>query len=172
MCQNARSSWLNALKTGAQCYSATQFFGDFHMLWLKTFHIVFMVTWFATLFMLPRLFVYHLETKDPVMRQNFSNWERRTYILGHVAFGLMFLFGIAVLISMVSMVPDYMKQGWLHAKFFFVAVLFGYWIYCGILQKQLAADRCQKSSRWLRLFNEVPAVFLILIVALVVVRPF
>ena len=138
------------------------------MIWLKTFHVIFMVTWFATLFMLPRLFVYHIETTDPSTRANFSNWERRTYLLGHVAFGLTFLLGMALLIANVGLYPLYMKQGWLHLKLTLVAGLFGYFIYCGVLQKQLAENRCKKSSRWMRLFNEVPAAFLVAIVILVV----
>ena len=110
------------------------------MAWLKTFHIVFMVTWFAVLFMLPRLMAYHIETNDPETRAKFNEWERRTYLLGHVAFGLM--------------------------------LLFGYFIYCGILSKKIAAGSNTKTSKWMRLFNEVPAAFLIAIIALVVVKPF
>ena len=142
------------------------------MAWLKTFHIVFMVTWFAVLFMLPRLMVYHIETKDPETRTKFIEWERRTYLLGHVAFGLMLLFGMAVLIGNVQLSPLYMKQGWLHTKLLLVALLFGYFIYCGILSKKLAAGSNTKTSKWMRLFNEVPAAFLIAITALVVVKPF
>jgi protoporphyrinogen IX oxidase len=142
------------------------------MLWFKTFHVVFMVAWFAVLFMLPRLFVYHLETTDLAMQRKFSEWERRTYILGHVAFGLTLVFGLIVLHLSVQMMPAYLKQGWLHAKFLLVGLLFAYFIYCGKLQKALALGNCSKSTRWMRLFNEVPALFLILIVALVIVRPF
>ena len=142
------------------------------MAWLKTFHIVFMVTWFAVLFMLPRLMVYHIETNDPETRAKFIEWERRTYLLGHVAFGLMLLFGMAVLIGNVQLSPLYMKQGWLHAKLLLVALLFGYFIYCGILSKKIAAGSNTKTSKWMRLFNEIPAAFLIAIIALVVVKPF
>ena len=142
------------------------------MAWLKTFHIVFMVTWFAVLFMLPRLMVYHIETNDPETRTKFIEWERRTYLLGHVAFGLMLLFGMAVLIGNVQLSPLYMKQGWLHAKLLLVALLFGYFIYCGILSKKIAAGSNTKTSKWMRLFNEIPAAFLIAIIALVVVKPF
>ncbi len=142
------------------------------MAWLKTFHIVFMVTWFAVLFMLPRLMVYHLEIKDSETRAKFTEWERRTYLLGHVAFGLMLLFGMAVLIGNVQLSPLYMKQGWLHAKLLLVAMLFGYFIYCGVLSKKIAAGTNTKTSKWMRLFNEIPAAFLIAIIALVVVKPF
>ena len=142
------------------------------MAWLQTFHVVFMVTWFAVLFMLPRLMVYHIETNDAQTRAKFIEWERRTYLLGHAAFGLMLLFGMALLISHVQLSPLYMKQGWLHTKLLLVAFLFGYFIYCGILSKQIAAGSSTKTSKWMRLFNEVPAAFLIVIVALVVVKPF
>lgn len=142
------------------------------MLWIKTFHLVFMVSWFAVLFMLPRLFVYHLETDDPAMRAKFSYWQKRTYTLGHTAFGLMLICGLALLWINLQASSLYFKQGWLHAKLAMVAVLFGYFIYCGVLQKQLARGECKKSSRWMRLFNEVPALFLIAIIALVVTKPF
>ena len=142
------------------------------MAWLQSFHIVFMVTWFAVLFMLPRLMVYHIETNDPETRAKFVAWERRTYLLGHVAFGLMLLFGMALLIAKVQLSPLYMKQGWLHTKLLLVALLFGYFIYCGILSKQIAAGSNTKTSKWMRLFNEIPAAFLIAIIALVVVKPF
>ncbi len=142
------------------------------MAWLKVFHIVFMVTWFAVLFMLPRLMVYHLETDDQKTRAKFVEWERRTYLLGHVAFGLMLLFGMALLIGYVQLSPLYMKQGWLHTKLLLVALLFGYFIYCGILSKKIAAGSNTKTSKWMRLFNEIPAAFLIAIIALVVVKPF
>lgn len=142
------------------------------MLWLKTFHLVFMVSWFAVLFMLPRLFVYHIETEDLGLRGKFSAWERRTYLLGHTAFGLMLVFGLALLWNNVQASSLYFKQGWLHAKLSLIVLLFGYFIYCGILQKQLARNECHKSARWMRLFNEVPAFFLITIIALVVAKPF
>ncbi len=142
------------------------------MAWLKTFHVVFMVTWFAVLFMLPRLMIYHIETTDSGTRAKFCDWTRRTYLLGHVAFGLMLLFGMAVLIANVQLSPLYMKQGWLHAKLALVALLFGYYIYCGVLSKQLAAGTNTKTSKWMRLFNEIPAAFLLAIVALVIVKPF
>jgi protoporphyrinogen IX oxidase len=140
------------------------------MLWLKSFHIVFMTAWLAVLFMLPRLFVYHVET--PELAHKLQLWERRTYLLGHVAFGLMFVFGVALLYQSMLMVPGYMKQGWLHTKITLVAVLFAYFIYCGRLMKTMASGRFPLSSKQLRLFNEVPALFLLLIVVLVVVKPF
>jgi protoporphyrinogen IX oxidase len=142
------------------------------MLWLKSFHVVFMVTWYAVLFMMPRLMVYHMETTDPQTRAKFVDWTRRTYILGHVAFGLMFLFGIAVLLHYVSMSPMYMKQGWLHVKLLLVAVQFAYFISLGIMSKKLAVGSLQATNKFMRLYNEVPALILIAIVALVIVKPF
>jgi protoporphyrinogen IX oxidase len=136
------------------------------MLWLKTLHIVFVVTWYAVLFMLPRLMVYHRET--PELSEKFTHWSRRTYLLGHVAFGFMLIFG---LLYFTLAVPFYLKAPWMHAKLTLVAVQFAYFIYCGRLMRDLAAGRCTKSSRWLRLFNEVPALLLIAITALVVMQP-
>jgi len=138
------------------------------MLWFKTFHIVFVVTWYAVLFMLPRLFVYHLETQDGATRKNFENWERRTYVLGHVSFGLMLVFGM---LYFLAAVPIYIKAPWMHAKLTLVALQFGYFIYCGMLMKSIAEGTFKRSTTWLRLFNEIPALFLIAIVALVVIKP-
>lgn len=136
------------------------------MIWLKVLHIVFVVSWYAALFMLPRLFVYHRET--PELGHKFVVWERRTYLLGHTAFGLMLLFGM---LYFVLGVPIYLKAPWMHAKLTLVALQFAYFIYCAKIMRELANGSFQKSSRWLRLFNEVPAIFLLAIVYLVVAQP-
>ena len=141
------------------------------MLWIKAFHIIFVVTWFAGLFYLPRLFLYHVETADAAGNERFKVMERRLLMITHVGGALALVFGMATLAWFVRHDPAYLQQGWLHAKLALVAGLIGYHAWLVVLTRQLAAGRCTRSSRWLRVFNEVPALLLIAIVILVVVKP-
>jgi putative membrane protein len=138
------------------------------MLWLKAFHIVFVVTWFAGLFYLPRLFVYHAVATDTVSLERFAIMERRLF--GIMTFGasLAIVFGV----SMIVAAPSYLHFGWLHVKLTLVAALIGYHIWCRSLMTALREGRNTRSQRWYRLFNEVPALLLIGIVILAVIKPF
>jgi len=138
------------------------------MLWTKAFHIVFVVTWFAGLFYLPRLFIYHAESTDAAVRAQLKIMERRLLVITDIGGTLTIVFGVWTLLQ----VPAYLQQGWLHAKLALVVGLIGYHAYLIRLKNLFAQDRCPHSSRWLRIFNEVPALFLIAIVLLVVVKPF
>ena len=138
------------------------------MLWLKAFHIVFVVTWFAGLFYLPRLFIYHVETTDRVSIERFLIMEKRLFVMMTIGATLAAVFGIAMLIN----APVMLKLGWIHAKLTLVALLIGYHVWCYRLMLALRANTNTRSSRWLRLFNEVPSVLLIAIVLLAVVKPF
>ncbi|MGH8187211.1 MAG: protoporphyrinogen oxidase HemJ [Steroidobacteraceae bacterium] len=138
------------------------------MLWLKAFHIVFVVTWFAGLFYLPRLFLYHAVADDTLGIERFQVMERRLFVMMTIGATLAILFGVSLVIT----VPAYMTFGWLHAKLTLVLVLLGYHIWCYRLMVALREGRNRRSQRWYRLFNEVPSVLLIAIVALVVVKPF
>jgi protoporphyrinogen IX oxidase len=137
------------------------------ILWLKAFHIVFVVTWFAGLFYLPRLFVYHAVATDPVSLERFVVMERRLYGIMSIGAGLAILFGVSMLVAQ----PAYVEFGWLRAKLVLVVLLIGYQHYCRALMRQLAAGRNTRSQRWFRWFNEVPGVLLIGIVILAVVKP-
>jgi protoporphyrinogen IX oxidase len=137
------------------------------MLWLKAFHIVFVVTWFAGLFYLPRLFVYHVATSDAPGVARFLIMERRLFFLMSVGAVLAVLFGMAMLIS----APAYLEMGWLRAKLLLVAGLVGYHACCYRLMLSLRAGRNAHSQRWYRLFNELPTLFLLAIVILAVVKP-
>ena len=141
------------------------------MLWLKAFHIIFVVTWFAGLFYLPRLLIYHVEAPESVVRERLKIMQRRLLMITHIGGALALGFGLATLALQAHLIRGYMQQGWLHAKLALVLVLIGYHIWLIRLVRQFAQDRIGYSSRWLRLFNEVPAVLLIGIVVLVVVRP-
>ena len=136
-------------------------------LWLKAFHIVFVVTWFAGLFYLPRLFIYHREATDAVSRARFVTMERRLLVITTIGAALAILFGFGTL----AQVPAYLQQGWLHAKLGLVATLIGYHGWCAKIAGDFRNGRPVPSSTWLRWFNEVPALLLIGIVCLVVVKP-
>ncbi|HET8897874.1 MAG TPA: CopD family protein [Rhodanobacteraceae bacterium] len=143
------------------------------MLWLKALHIIFVVTWFAGLFYLPRLFVYHAEAREPLLRERFKLMERRLLGITHLGGALALGFGLATLGWIESHAPGYFGHAhWLHVKLLLVLLLIGYHAMLVHLTRQFAADRCHRSSRWLRIFNEIPALLLIAIVILAVVKPF
>jgi putative membrane protein len=137
------------------------------MLWLKALHVVFVVTWFAGLFYLPRLFVYHVVTRDAPGIARFIMMERRLFFM--MTLGAIFtaFCGIAMLIA----APAYLDMGWLRVKVLLVAVLVGYHLWCYRLMLALRAQRATHSQRWHRIFNEVPALLLLAIVILAVVKP-
>ncbi|MFC3283884.1 protoporphyrinogen oxidase HemJ [Litchfieldella rifensis] len=140
--------------------------------WIKALHLVFVVTWFAALFYLPRLFVYHAMARDKDDQQAidyFRVMERKLYrgimlpsMIGVLVFGLWLL----------SMVPGFMSQGWLHAKLALVVLLIGYHHVCLAYMKKLAVGDCHKSHVFFRWFNEAPVIALLAIVILAVVKPF
>ena len=142
------------------------------MLWLKAFHIFAVVTWFAGLFYLPRLLVYHAEATEQVVRERLKIMERR--LLGMTRLGSMLtvVFGVATLIWAAHLSPHYLAQGWLIVKLILVGGLFWYQAVLARLVAAFGRDEITKSSKWLRIFNEVPALLLIAIVVLVVVKPF
>ena len=140
------------------------------MLWLKALHIVFMVSWFAGLFYLPRLFVYHAQAEDAATRATLAVMERKLYRFVTPLLWLMAGFGVW-LIATYGM--DWFRtQGWLHLKLVLVAILVGYHFYCGKLLRDFAAERNTRSHVFYRWFNEIPVLFLFAIVILAVVRPF
>ena len=137
------------------------------MLWLKAFHIVFVVTWFAGLFYLPRLFVYHVAATDAVSRERFVVMERRLFGMMTMGGALAIAFGL----SMVAAAPGYLDFPWLRVKLVLVAALVVYHLWCRKLIRDLRDGRNSRSQRWYRIFNEVPLLFLIAIVVLAVVKP-
>ena len=137
------------------------------LLWLKAFHIVFVVTWFAGLFYLPRLFVYHVSAADETSRARFVVMERRLFVMTTIGGVLTVLFGIL----MILMAPGYLSQAWLHAKLTLVLLVIAYQVWCLLLMGALRDGRNRHSERWYRLFNEAPGLLLIAIVILAVVKP-
>jgi putative membrane protein len=138
------------------------------MLWVKALHIIFMVTWFAGLFYLPRLFVYHAGAQDRLSLERFKVMERKLF------WGIMTPGGALTIIFGVWLWLGWFRgsSSWLHAKIALVAVLVGYHLWCWRLLRDFAAERNTKSERWLRWFNELPTVVLIATVLLVVLKPF
>ncbi len=138
------------------------------MLWLKAFHVIAMVTWFAGLFYLPRLFVYHADAGDWISVERFRVMERRLLMIMTIGAVLTLSLGLA----MIVVWPAYLKMGWLHAKLALVILLIAYHLTCHKFVRDFAHDRKTRSARWFRMFNEVPSVLLIGIVILAIVKPF
>ncbi|MGE6531026.1 protoporphyrinogen oxidase HemJ [Pseudomonas sp. NPDC077382] len=138
-------------------------------LWLKALHIVAIVCWFAGLFYLPRLFVYHAMSEDAISRDRFQVMERKLYR------GIMIPSMIATLafgIGMIALNPALFSGGWLHAKLALVVLLIGYHHMCGAQLKRFARNENTRSHVFYRWFNEFPVLLLLAIVILVVVKPF
>jgi protoporphyrinogen IX oxidase len=138
------------------------------MHWIKAWHVVFMVTWFAGLFYLPRLFVYHATTTDRAGLERFQVMERRLFAITTIGAVLTAVFGVWLL----ARAPALLETGWLRAKLALVLLLIAYHAWLGRLVRDFAADRNRHSARWYRWFNEVPSLLLIGIVLLAVARPF
>ncbi|MDP3560935.1 MAG: protoporphyrinogen oxidase HemJ [Legionellaceae bacterium] len=139
------------------------------MLILKAFHIISMVAWFAGLFYLPRLFVYHAETTDTLSLDRFKVMEYRLfYAITTPAAVLTTVLGIWLIAYNSSY---YLTVGWMHAKLALVGLLWFYHILCGYYVKQFAHDKNSRTSRFYRVFNEIPTLLLVGIVILVVVKP-
>jgi len=137
------------------------------MLWIKALHLIFMVTWFAGLFYLPRLFVYHAMAEDAPGRERFKAMERKLYR------GIMAPSAVLTIVFGAWLWLGYgFAGGWLYAKLGIVALIVAYHLYCGKLLADFARDRNTKSHLWYRWFNEVPVVFLAAAVILAVVKPF
>jgi len=137
------------------------------MLWLKAFHIVFMVTWFAGLFYLPRLFVYHAQCADLATRETFKVMERKLMVITHIGGALTWLFGLLL----IARNPVLLGQGWLQLKLVLVVALTGYHFWCFSLVKTFARDANTRSHIFYRWFNEAPALVLIAVVLLAVMKP-
>ena len=136
------------------------------MLWLKAGHVIAAVTWFAGLFYLPRLFVYHAQATDAISVARFKIMERKLYhgimtpgAVLTLAFGLWLWLGYGI------------GGAWLHVKLALVVVLVGYHVYCGKLVRDFQHDRNRHGHMYYRWFNELPGLILIAVVILAVVKP-
>lgn len=141
--------------------------------WFKAFHIVGIVCWFAGMFYLPRLFVYHAEANEQpeparsILRNQYQIMERRLY---SIIMTPAMLLTLAMAIGLVTTEPHVLKQPWMHVKLACVLLLVGYHHYCKRIMKKLAADECRMTGQHFRWFNEFPTVFFVLVVMLAVFK--
>jgi putative membrane protein len=137
--------------------------------WVLAFHIIAVICWFAALFYLPRLFVYHAMSEDKISIERFKVMQRKLYrgianpsMIATIIFGLW----------LVTLVPAYLNEIWFQLKAGLVLLLIGYHHMCLSHMKRLAEDRNDKTHVYFRVFNEVPVLILVGVVILVVVKPF
>mgnify|MGYP006101023027 FL=1 len=136
------------------------------MLWYKSLHIIFMATWFAGLFYLPRLFVYHAMSDDETSLKRFETMERKLF------WGIMTPGGVLTIIFGILLIQFHGLPDWLKLKIFLVLLLVVYHLWCGSIMYSFKKRQNTHSHVWLRIFNEVPVLLLFLIIYLVVFKPF
>ncbi len=141
------------------------------MYWLKAMHLIFMVTWFAGLFYLPRLFVYHAMSEDEISRERFKIMESKLFY-GITTPGMLltFLFGFWMLYDYAWTL--YQAAGWLHVKLLLLALMAGYHLMCWFWLQDFKHGRNRRSHVFYRWMNEIPVLFLVSIVLLAVLKPF
>ena len=137
--------------------------------WILWFHVISFISWFAVLFYLPRLYVYHVEHQDNagfVSVVKIQEFKLFKYI------GVPSMWATIISGSVLIYLGEWMSDPWLHAKLLFLALLIAYFYSLEYLRKKLLADNCQKSGKFFRFYNEVPTILMLLIVAMVVLKPF
>ncbi len=140
------------------------------MPWVKAWHIIFMVTWFAGLFYLPRLFVYHAACDDAPGKQRFIVMERKLFIMMTLGAAGTAIFGVWLLAGYAW--EAFRATGWLHTKLSLVGILIAYHVYCWKLVQDFKHDRNRHGHVFYRWVNEFPVLLLLGIVILVTVKPF
>ena len=136
------------------------------MLWIKAFHIITVITWFAAIFYLPRLFVYHAMSEDKLSKERFELMERKLFN------GILTPSAIAVIVFGLWLLSYGYWGNWMIAKLFLVACTLAYHVWCGYTIKQFRENKNTHTHRYYRFMNELPVFFMIPIVILVVVKPF
>ena len=136
------------------------------MLWIKALHIIFVTSWFAGLFYLPRLFVNHAMVGDGAAAERLKLMERKLYRFMTPLAVLALVFGLCLWLGYG------ISGGWMHAKLVLVAALIAYHLYCGKLMRDFEQGHNTHSHIWYRWFNEFPVLVLVAVVILVVVKPF
>ena len=137
-------------------------------LWLKVLHLAFMVTWFAGLFYLPRLFIYHADAADAPSRERFHTMERRLFAIMTIGAVLTAAFGVGLLLINSGL----LATGWFRVKLILLAGLVAYHWRCRIWIRTLHAESAPRPTRWLRWFNEIPVLFLLTIIGVAVFKAF
>ena len=137
--------------------------------WILWFHILSLISWFAVLFYLPRLFVYHAENAD---NEGFVKVVKVMEFKIYQYIGVPAMWATVLSGAYLSYEIGFAENGWLHTKIFFVAMLMAYFFSLGKFRKTLEQDRCVKSGKFFRFYNEVPTLLLLVIVAMVIFKPF
>lgn len=140
------------------------------MPWIVSFHVMFMVVWFAGLFYLPRLFVYHAMCEDTPGKERFKVMERKLYVMTHIGLAGTAFFGAVLLVGYAW--QAYFNTGWLWVKLTMVMILIGYHFYCGKLLKDFKAGQNIRDHKFYRIVNEIPVIPLVVIIIMVIVKPF
>ena len=143
--------------------------------WILWFHVISFISWFAVLFYLPRLFVYHAENIDNkgfVEVVKVQEYKLFKYIGVPSLWATVISGSVMIYLSIAGGFNLFKTGGWLHAKLLFVAFLIAYFFSMGRYLKAFAEDRCEKSGKFFRIYNEVPTILMLIIVAMVVIRPF
>lgn len=135
---------------------------------MKALHVSFMVTWFAGLFYLPRLFIYHAQADEPKDRARFTLMEKRLFAIMTIGAALTAAFGSAMLYAN----PGLLAQGWFIAKSVIVLSMLVYHFRCWHWIEKLGSTGTSQDTTWLRWFNEIPVVFLLGVICLAIVKPF
>ena len=145
-------------------------------LWIKSFHLLFVIAWMATVFYLPRILVNIAEAGDqPAVRARLVLMGRRLYRFGHNMFGMAFLFGLTLWQGwrvFPGVLPNFGEAHWLHAKLGLVVLLLAYFIWAGRLLKRSEKGGVLPSSKALRVINELPVLVLLGVIFLVIAKPF
>ncbi|MBU2893315.1 protoporphyrinogen oxidase HemJ [Colwellia sp. D2M02] len=140
-----------------------------NILWLKAFHVIFMVAWFAGIFYLPRLFVNHAETSSNVVSEQLKGMERRLLLFVTPFALLTLVLGLAIIYAYGT--AWFVSATWLHIKLSLVILLFIYHGYCFKLVKTFQQDKNTRSGKFYRFFNEIPVIILFVVIILAYVKP-
>ena len=140
------------------------------MLWIQGFHVIFVVCWFAGIFYLPRLFVYHTTVEDEISNARFKVMEDKLYRLIMTP-SMLVTAGLGLWMLTMSW-PGLSLTGWIWIKLALVALLIGYHLNCGRIVRQFAEDRQEHSERYFRIYNEIPVLILLPVVILAILKPF
>ena len=139
-------------------------------LWAKAFHFIFIVTWFAGLFYLPRLYVYHADSKDKKSTERFKLMEARLY-LGIMFPAILLTISSGLILIWIRGWDWLLATSWMHLKLLLVLSLIIFHLYLGLLRKDFARDTNQKSTTFFKILNEMPVLILVLVTLLAVLKP-
>ena len=137
--------------------------------WMLWFHVISFISWFAVLFYLPRLYVYHAENSD---NKGFIEVVKVQEMKLYKYIGVPSMWATIISGTVLIYLGEWMKSPWLHAKLLFIVLLVAYFYSLGVLRVKLLNDSCTKSGKFFRMYNEVPTILMLLIVAMVVFKPF